>query len=764
MSDEKIIPIKGRSEDEKIGEVKGLGFADITGGDLESGLWSQEIKAFMENSTLKGLFYHEDWVFLIVDLLSDFISRSRLKVMEKEIVKGKEVTRPVDDHFVNAVLDMPNELHEYDSWMYLYCVEYLLMGNVIEFRAKAANQLIIIPAESAMLDFDDKGKLSEYVITDAGQSAFEGQLPVGMALKAKEIWHQRRPNPQSMLWGLSPFIPNRKSILFNRYTQDYLNSFYLKGATPGLALKMEKNVAEDSALRFLRSFEVAHTGRRNQRRTLVLPKGVDVQVLTPSLGDQKLVEMINNNREKIINILRIPKHALSLAETGSLGSEEAKVALRFFYTSAVIPNQNKIAAFLTRRFMGEGSLEPDQFLQFDNSEVEVLADDLMKKAELGEKLKGQWTPNEIRESVWDMEAADGGDVLETQSNLQAVKVGTEVAGEEVIEDSEDEEQTGDLEAQEESLEEWIDPATKEMEDIRNKFYQEKYGEWLTKSQKQISDIIEDPQNDFTEVVLDTLASHAETAVKIIKEELEKLPKRVKGLGDKPSKLPRAKTLRRKLTQAFNKKTNESFGKGYEELFDIVESGFDTQLDLVFDKEARDEIETLRGESVKGRRDILEARGISTFKNISKTSTNKVLNQISDGIKKQKTIDQIAKGVAENFKNVSPSRAKTIVRTETLTAVSIGKQAALESAVKVLPTIKKVWINANDDRVRGQDNDKNWEAGDPDHIVLQGETVNPKDEFSNGLRYPRDVKAAIEETINCRCDMLMIPAEDIPDLG
>jgi hypothetical protein len=181
---------------------------------------------------------------------------------------------------------------------------------------------------------------------------------------------------------------------------------------------MESNVSEQSALRFLRSFENAYTGRRNMRRPLVLPKGVSVEQLSPSVADQNLVELVNKNREQILATLRVPKHALSLAEAGSLGSEEHKQALKFFYSSAIIPLQNKISRHLTTKFKESGLLEEDEYLCFDNSDIEVLRDDLVKKAELAEKLKGTWTLNEIRLEIWDKDPVDGGDTV--QSLLEEV--------------------------------------------------------------------------------------------------------------------------------------------------------------------------------------------------------------------------------------------------------------------------------------------------------------------------------------------------------
>jgi HK97 family phage portal protein len=386
--------------------------------DMSTGIWDQEIKAFMEATTLKGLFFSEDWVFMILDLIAESVASSPM-VVKRTVgeTDGKAEIETIDEHPALTLIKNPNEFQEYATFIYNYVIELDLMGNALLHYARNRQTLNIIPAENVSLKMDDKGGFAGYEIFQ--DMAFEEQLTGrGMFFTRQNVWHQRRPNPKSMLWGLSPFVPTRKNVLFNRYTSDWLNSFYLKGATPTVSLSMERNVDEKSALRFLRSFEQAYTGVRNMRRPLVLPKGVTAETMSPTVADQQLIELINKNRENIINILRVPKHALSLAESGSLGSEEHKQALRYFYTAAIMPTQNKIAEHFTRKMKASRLLEENEVLCFDNSEVEPLRDDMLKKAELSNSLLSIMSANEIRKDLWDKEPIEGGDSLQSAVQQQ----------------------------------------------------------------------------------------------------------------------------------------------------------------------------------------------------------------------------------------------------------------------------------------------------------------------------------------------------------
>jgi HK97 family phage portal protein len=762
-----VAPAKRRDEDDgevlSFGATKGYELADFQSDELNQGMWDAEIKAFMDTYTLKGLFYHEDWVYILVDMVADHVAMSPLLVHERKLVGKRQYVNTIGGHELNALFEEPNEFQEYYPWMYNYTVENCLMGNTIQWRSKRLDQMYILPTETVLLKFAGTGRIEAYQVNTANGFAAEN-IQDGMEFKPSEIWHQRRPNPSSLVWGLSPFIPNRKSVLFNRYTQDYLNSFYLKGATPGLVLKMEKNVSEDSAMRFLRSFEVAHTGRRNMRRTIMLPKGVGIETITPNIGDQKLVEMINSNREKILNILRVPKHALSLAENGSLGSEEHKVALKFFYTSAIIPIQKKIAAFLTRQFRKERRLKENEFLAFDNSGVEALKEDELKRAQLGQALREQWTLNEIRQEIHDMEPIEGGDAYpgstgnSTQPNIP--NSGTVIAPD-VEEDGEEEEPEQAEEEDDEEEEE--DDTAKGLRVARIKIIHDKFGDAIAASSQGMEAAIDGNDGEVTAIWLAAYASMAAKAVGIVKNELNKMPAKEKADDDVPTRRPKRAKLKAKLDDEFSKDAAAVGERHTEQLIGTLEDGYTLGLNTIFDGPTRDEVEVLRLRDAAGRRQLLMARGLKTFSGVSSEATEAILDIIANGVKKQKTVKGIAGEIVARFAELGRSKAETIARTEILTAVSIGKAAAMQNAGEVIDDLVKVWITAGDLRVRGTPGGTQKSRGN--HFKLQGDVVPANEPFDNGLFYPRDPKSKKpHEVINCRCDFLVVSARDLGQLN
>lgn len=379
----------------------------VQGSATLGGRWATDDSSYLDPTYLKALFENEDWVYITVDLIAMKISNQPIRVMQQQVQDGKAVIEPAEGHPVQAVIDNPNEFQDYHSWMYTTVVDLALIGNAIQWMRRDANRIYNIPGESIHIDFDSSGAIKQY-------RSFESVDKEGMSVPvrqwlfpAKDIIHYRKPNPNSMIWGLSPFLAGQRAILFNRYSTEYLNAFYQKGASPSMVLEMGEMANETNALRLLRSFEAAYTGRRNQRRPLVTPKGVTAKAISHSLADQQLKEYIAQNRETILALLKIPPHEVGLQKSGSLGSEEYKSALKNFWAATLKPLMKIIAGGLTMGFKDQ--LGDNYFLEFDLTDVDILQEDKKQKADLANAMLTTRTLNEVREEVWSDPPLAGGE-------------------------------------------------------------------------------------------------------------------------------------------------------------------------------------------------------------------------------------------------------------------------------------------------------------------------------------------------------------------
>lgn len=719
-----------------------------------SGQWDAETKALMDNFTLKSLFFTEDWVFILLDLMASEISDVDMKVAKETFTRdGRNVVQWLDDHPLNKIIQKPNPQQDYSTWMYLHVVEYCLMGNAIQWFAENLNQLHIIPAEQIFLDVDpSSNELSRYVV----HSQFGSHNKVeAMIFPPDQILHQRRPNPVSVLWGLSPFVPNAKALLFNRYTQDYLNAFYLKQATGQLALSLDKQVSEEAAMRLMRSFEHSYTGRRNARRTMLLPKGVTVDTISSTIADQNLIEVVNQNREKIMNILRIPKHALSLAENGSLGSEEFKISLKFMWTSSIKPTMKKIAATFTDYFQGKGMLAEDEKFMFDLSHIEILREDSIRTADLAIKHLEFKTLNEVRKDLFDLPPLEGGDETPNPMVDETIEVaeggstggGGGGAGGEPIP---------------------AEPDDKHMGDLNIKTLMTRFGNWFDLNQKQINENVEKTGADLETHMLAVFTDMARNSVKNFRSVF----KDKKSYG--PQKLKAAEGSRARFKDRLNESFNEleeGYVDGYQDSLEpALDVGYKANLDSIFNDNVRERVEELGQRDAGKRQAQLRARGLDSFGSISDTTVDQVLKIVDQGVEDGSTVDAISTAIVAAFAAFGQKRAEKIASTESFTAVSLGKKAALDNATEIVPNMIKVWVNTGDEKVRGNPAGV-YPKSKANHWRLQGEMRAAKSSdgkdttFSNGLIYPRDVTSAkAEEVIRCRCDMLMVAPADLDSLS
>jgi HK97 family phage portal protein len=741
--------------------------ANLVQGIGLGGRWATDDTSFLDPMYLKALFENEDWVYITVDLIAMKISNQYLRVMKQEVRDGKPVIEPAEGHPVQKMIDFPNEFQDYHAWMYTTVIDLTLIGNAIQWFRRDAQKIYNIPAETVHIDFDGVGRIKQY-------RSFESVDKEGMSVPlrqwvfaAGDIIHYRKPNPGSMIWGLSPFLAGQRAILFNRYSTEYLNSFYQKGASPSMVLEMGEMANETNALRLLRSFEAAYTGRRNQRRPLVTPKGVTAKAISHSLADQQLKDYIAQNRETILALLKIPPHEVGLQKSGSLGSEEYKTALKNFWAATLKPMMKIIAGGMSlglKDFLGT-----DHFLEFDLSDVDILQEDKKQKADLANAMLTTRTLNEVREEVWNDEPLEGGD-----KTPGAVVPAFPQFGQMTNElPPMPEEQS--LESKEiQTAEPNIDEIIKQRSELSERWLKSNES-WFKERERKIEVGTAKAEPSIYKLTLDMFEAQTIAALKEVKKYLKDekgyIPQshgfRIDHVGSRKSWITKAEIKDKKELKERIRRAMDSFKgpweKGYVKTLEpTLDLGREIALDVPFGLPDQEQIEAIGARNAKKRRQILAARGLRGFAQMSDTSTERIMSIIEQGVKDGESVNKIASNIADEMTKIPniQSRSETIARTETLTALSIGQAAAMQDAAKVIPDLKKMWIATNDDRTRGlKANDKY------DHAGLNGQIVNYDEDFKDErsgqeLPYPRAPGADAGMVINCRCTWVMLPAEEM----
>jgi hypothetical protein len=656
---------------------------------------------------------------------------------------------------------------------------------------------------------------------------------------------------------------------------------------------MDQEANEKVITRLLRSFEAAYTGRRNQRRLLILPKGLKSKEHSHSLADQQLKDYITQNRETILALLGIPKHAVGIADTGSLGSNEWKQAMRDFWAGPVKTMQQLIAGHLGKKLaplMGEG-----RHLEFDTSAVEALQDDKLAKAQLADLMLKTHTLNEVRATLYELDPVEGGDKTPGTQSQPALPFGAGLLSgsqqatppmptpqlpeaEPVPEEKDIVQETPEdnlavhnrsafvelqkarpewLRKREEMLADATDPAEVALLKVATKLFAgqkdrslyalmatvtskkttepeatkaapQKYGhieftppEGVAEEAKRGLELRKEYKRGGTPIGVKRAVQLSnretispETARRMYKFFLRheknkdsKTPSGKPGNGmiawklwggdagqawagklwgqmESADKKAGAKAVdnwrskaddislaefKRRLRKALEALEGQ-YVEGYsEELLAVMNIGYQSQLVLPFNMPNQDRIQALYEQGSRRRPLILEERGLSSFSEISKTTTDAIVKLVAEGVKESSTLEQIARSINKYFDELTPARAMTIARTEVLTAASLGQAAAMQDASEVIPDLRKAWYSGRDERTRGNP-DGLYPNSKHDHWGMNGQVrkhsapfVDPRSGIK--LDYPRDTDAGDPAAvINCRCSMIVFPASEASTFG
>lgn len=714
----KHYPTKRKTRTKKVAQKAARAYSGEDSGEMDGRLkyldsysnmepsgafWGSENQAYMDIQTIKSLFQSEDSVFLTVDAIAQPISTLPLKVFKISHRDGKEIKEADMSHPLNKILQNPNKLSTSSEVIYNLVADYTLAGNNFAWKGDAGN-LYQLPAENIIYDFGDDGLPSGYFVA----SNFDNGIPnIQFKAKLKDIGHAKRPNPSSAIYGLSPFAPAKRPILFNRYSQEYLNNFYLKGATPQMMLELGDNANEKSVSRLLSSFENAYTGRRNQRRTVILPKGVSANIVETKIADQELKELVMDMFDRILAVLKVPKHLVGLQESGSLGSQETKSIMAYFWQTVITDTATSaISQPLTDLYAKE--LGSDHVIDFDYSQVPELKDDEQAKADLSNSLQGIMTVNEIRERYWDLPPIEGGDTIAPPgfSQFASSFSGPQESEKKNVKSTDE---TKQVEAEE------AEKITLEVEERKSP---DRYAAAMDNFLHQLTSTVRD---------------------------IRKLNKKTKAATDAFNADPGA--IYNALMSSYNSFKDQYLETFNEQLQTVSDIGYDQQLILVDSGIDTEALRAAKQRDAQGRYTLLNQRGLASFEMIRDTTLDQVMQRVAEGIEKELTLGEVENSIRKYMEANASNRAGTISRTETLQALTVGQERVYDQARDAGIEFEKTWITAGDGRVRDA------------HAGVNGMTVEDGESFVVGgeeLMFPRDPEGSAANTINCRCTVIMKP--------
>lgn len=130
--------------------------------------------------------------------------------------------------------------------------------------------------------------------------------------------------------------------------------------------------------------------------------------------------------------------------------------------------------------------------------------------------------------------------------------------------------------------------------------------------------------------------------------------------------------------------------------------------------------------------------------ITETTRKLILRILDQAQREGWSNDRAVQEIMKYTDDINLSRARVIVRTESVRAMNYGTMLGADKSALVLD---KRWITAHDERVR------------PSHRDQDGVKIDMEGTFPNGCSFPGDPDGGAKETINCRCTIALVPKRD-----
>jgi HK97 family phage portal protein len=646
---------------------------------------------------------NKEWVFIAVDRVASSTAGLRFKVMkyakngdDQEVFAG-----PLVDF-----LETPAEGFTGKDFIYLNTAYQLLAGN-------------------AFWEWLGKGKVKPLIPTRVSPIIANGVL-VGFkyvdgitvrAIIPENMLHDRQIDPAKPHWGVGKLQRIAKWVDTSSFVAEFLNRFFVNGATFGGFITTEEESEERIKLIKL-GLKQDHAGVENAHKLGILPKGSDFKPTTASMSDMEMGATDDRYRDKILAGFGVPKTLVGLTTEVNRASAEASEYIYAKYT--ITPIVNDLLNFLNNSVAAKlDSSGQMYFAVEDFIPVDVAAQNEERKTALGNQ--PYKTINEVRASVG-LPPVKGGDVV--LGSPMFVPLGTPSAS--------------------------PDPTPEPDNDNEPKKALPARARVFIQREKMAGDILEKAAGILAKADVsgsreDEDAAAHKSFVSRVDDHRALLAGKMRDFNNRQQ---------RDVTQRLNQIT-KAIKKG--DVFDMdgeVTLLVDFVTPLLKGLLVEQAIEEFKAQNFPGDfdaaapalRDIVEGVAKRLAKSYNSTTASLIASTLNEGIGKGESLGQLTERVHNVYSYSDTVRAEAVAHTEAFTIANEGSRAAYKQS-GVVKTMR--WYTAEDERVCqfcGQENGRI--VGIDEDFYEKGTTITGRDGGTMKLDY-RTIDVPPLHT-RCRC--------------
>lgn len=344
-----------------------------------------------DRAVLDDPYSNNSLVYTCISTTARAIAQVPLMVVEYD--KRENPVPVAPQHPWQKLLNQPNYMMNRGAFLEAIFSLWLLDGNVciIPFPPLGSNKgvpssLWVVRWKYMKYDMDDKGHLKKWYYRPAAGTS--------IPLDPSEVLHLKFFNPNDSIAGLAPSEAGRIPIQSLHRASQYNAQFFENGAVPGGILHTDKQLSKTTFDRTKQQVNQDYGVKQgNAQKLMVLEQGLKWAATGISQRDMEFIGLHKLNAEEILQLYGMKKSIISI--TGDLNFATATVERKEWWQGTCMPLMRLFVDTLSFGLFEQRGLDTFDLL-FDISSIEALHEAFADKAKTSEiLLRLGFTRNEV---------------------------------------------------------------------------------------------------------------------------------------------------------------------------------------------------------------------------------------------------------------------------------------------------------------------------------------------------------------------------------
>ena len=376
-------------------------------------IWPQPLSndTELKTNTITDLVqqYGVSYIFACISLLSNSVRLFKPKIAKKLPNGGIEEIHEAD---ILKYLKKPNNHYGFPTLVEATAISLTLTGNayweIIKVKNKTIGFFVLQPQRVTILK-DKNGK----------PAAYEYFLPNGTKIRynVDDIIHFKVYNIQDDFYGLSPLVAAKLPANILRKVDEFLESYFERGAVFKGVLETEKTLPKPVYDRLASRFKQLYAGASKAFGLPILEGGLKFKPIQAHPKDSQAFESAQHALLTLLAVFHVPPQLLGFKDANHAVLKELRL---MYWEDTVLPLISRIEEILNAqkyKFVPKNEQKYDIILDSTGIEALKLNELLKAKIAIG---YGALTINELRARLFGLPPREDGDIVLMPLNMAPV--------------------------------------------------------------------------------------------------------------------------------------------------------------------------------------------------------------------------------------------------------------------------------------------------------------------------------------------------------